>query len=106
MITIHQVVSHHVPALRLTKRWFVRRWYWQGFSTAVNQIYRESPIFLTRIKNALSELKKEIRSPHRLKNVILPTNDPSQFEFKCLTIMSYGYIIGQLNPFQKDDTKK
>jgi len=100
------VVSHHIPALRLTKRWFVRRWYWQGFSIAVNQICRESLSFLMRIKKALSVLKTEVRSPHRLKNVILPTNDPELFGLKCLSIMSYGFIIGQLNPFQKYDTKK
>ena len=34
-------VSHHVPASRLERRWFVRRFYWQGVSDAVLEMLEE-----------------------------------------------------------------
>jgi glycosyltransferase involved in cell wall biosynthesis len=90
------VVSHHIPRSRLEKRWFIRRYYWQGISDAAMQLLEESPSKARRISLAISKLLSLLMSPGKVMNLILPTNDSKQFTEKCFTLIEVGHIAGLL----------
>lgn len=88
------VVSHHIPRSRLEKRWFIRRYYWQGISDAAMQLLEESPSKARRTYLAISKSLSLLMSPTKLRNLMLPTNDSKQFTEKCFTLIEVGYIAG------------
>ena len=90
------VVQHHIPAARLTKRWFIRRVYWQGVSNALVQIFRESPSRVKRFRAATVAALSLLRWPHQIVRLVAPTNDPDRFSAKCATYGRIGYIAGLL----------
>ncbi|MGE5444132.1 MAG: glycosyltransferase family 2 protein [Ignavibacteriales bacterium] len=90
------VVSHHIPRSRLEKRWFTRRYYWQGVSDAAMQLLEESPSGGRRVSLAISKLLGLLMSPEKVMNLILPTNDSKQFTEKCFTLIEVGHIAGLL----------
>jgi len=87
-------IRHHVPSFRLTKSWFIRRWYWQGVSNAVTAIHLESPQTLKRLWMGISAGINLLRSPQGLVYLIVPTNNPDRFELKCEISRKIGYIVG------------
>ncbi|SRR5579885_493154 len=89
-------VSHHIPRSRLEKRWFIRRYYWQGVSDAAMQLLEESPSGGRRVSLVISKLLDLLMSPGKVMNLILPTNDPKQFTEKCFTLIEVGHIAGLL----------
>lgn len=89
-------VNHLVPKSRLQKRWFIRRYYSQGLSDAVMQLIEQTPSRTKRIRLAFSKALNLLRSPGKLMNLILPSNDPRQFTEKCFTLIKVGHISGLL----------
>lgn len=89
-------VSHHVPASRLTKDFFVSRLYWEGISKAIMQMHQESPSNLKRLRMTMPVLLKICQSPRQIANTIIPTNNPNRFAQKCLTLSQVSYILGLL----------
>ncbi len=89
-------VGHHVHASRLTKRWFVRRWYWQGVSDAITRVHLESPSASHRVRIATGAVKDLMRSPAHLARLFIPTDDPHRFAQKCFTCLKIGLIFGFL----------
>lgn len=89
-------VSHLVPKSRLRKRWFIRRYFWQGVSDAVMQILQERPFTRQRLRLAASKAKNLLQSPKKLKRLILPTSDSEQFTQKCFDLITLGHIYGLL----------
>jgi glucosyl-dolichyl phosphate glucuronosyltransferase len=89
-------VKHLVPISRLNKRWFVRRYYWQGVSDAIMQLIEERPLNMRRLYLAFSKSMELMRSPAHLANLVLPSNDPRRFAEKCFTLIALGHISGLL----------
>jgi len=89
-------VRHHIPASRLNKHWFLRRWYWQGASTAIARLHSESPTILERISVAMSEAKKLMGTPMPVIHLAASTDDPDDFTQNCFTLARIGYIFGFL----------
>lgn len=89
-------VSHLVPKSRLRKKWFIRRYYWQGVSDAAMQILQERPSACRRLRLAASKAKTLLWSSEKLKRLMLPTNNPEQFTQKCFDLITLGHIYGLL----------
>lgn len=87
-------IRHRVPSFRLTKSWFIRRWYWQGVSNAVTAIHLESPPTLKRLWLGISAVMNLLRSPQGLIYLVVPTNNPGRFALKCEVSRKIGYIVG------------
>ena len=87
-------IRHHVPSFRLTKSWFIRRWYWQGVSNAVTEIHLASPPALKRLGMGISAVMNLLKSPQDLVCLIVPTNNSNRFALKCAISRKIGYIVG------------
>jgi glycosyltransferase involved in cell wall biosynthesis len=96
-------VSHLVPRQRLLKRWFVRRYYWQGVSDAVMQIIEERPSLRRRLRSAASRARELLRNPKSLTSLLLPANSPDQFTKKCFALIAIGHVCGLLGAARKRD---
>lgn len=89
-------VRHLVPAARLTQRWFVRRYYWQGISDAVMEMIETSPTFAKRLGGVSRRTVRLLKTPGALRDLLLPTEDPTAFTRKCLNLIEVGHIVGLL----------
>jgi glucosyl-dolichyl phosphate glucuronosyltransferase len=91
-------VRHLVPAARLTQRWFVRRYYWQGVSDAVMETIETAPTRVARWRGVVRRSARLLRSRGTLRDLLLPTDDPGAFARKCLGLIQVGHIVGLLRP--------
>ena len=89
-------VQHLVPASRLNRRWFLRRFYWQGVSDAVMQLIEKSPSPAARLRIALARVAIVLRSRRKIAALLLPAERPKAFAAKCLTLIDIGFILGLL----------
>jgi hypothetical protein len=89
-------IRHVVTPVRLTKRWFRRRYYWQGISDAVMQLMRDDPGPAERARLAAAKLGRLLASPRQLGALILPTNHPERFASKCWAWIAVGQVVGLL----------
>jgi len=89
-------VKHHIVKERLDKKWFIKRFYWQGISSAVMQIYRESPSMYKRVKDSIAMSLPVFINPLSLMNLIINTDNPQFFYRKCKSVGRIGYSIGCL----------
>jgi glycosyltransferase involved in cell wall biosynthesis len=89
-------VRHHVPASRLERRWFVRRYYWQGVSDAMMEILHDRPTASARRRAALRRALALFGSPTQLAALALPTADPDRFTSKCWALIALGHVMGLL----------
>jgi glycosyltransferase involved in cell wall biosynthesis len=89
-------VRHHIPASRLTKRWFLRRMYWEGVSEAIAWMQDEPLSSADRLGKGLGGLVGALVSPRRLLNLVVPTGDPDRFRLKCSTMRRIGHGLGYL----------
>jgi glycosyltransferase involved in cell wall biosynthesis len=90
------VVGHHVPASRLNKPWFRKRYYTQGIADALTQLVEEEPSGARRVSMALSMIFDLILSPGNILNIVLPAMNPGRFTKKCLALITLGHITGLL----------
>jgi glycosyltransferase involved in cell wall biosynthesis len=89
-------VRHLVPADRLRKEWFRRRYYWQGISDAVMQLLEEAQRPATRARLAAKRAAELLRSPRACMSLVMPTDDPRAFARKCWTWIAVGHVAGLL----------
>jgi glucosyl-dolichyl phosphate glucuronosyltransferase len=89
-------VRHLVPASRLNKEWFRRRYYWQGISDAVMYRIRQSPNLGRRWLHAVNRALRLFAAPHRLAVLAMSSDDPAQFTRKCFLLIEIGYVAGLL----------
>ena len=89
-------VYHHIPAERLKKRWFIRRQFCQGISTAVLEMYADSLRSTERMQRVYSTTVSLLNAPGSLINLLLPSQNPERFTRKCTTLKKCGYIYGLL----------
>jgi glucosyl-dolichyl phosphate glucuronosyltransferase len=90
------VVRHHVPASRLNKLWFRKRYYTQGIADALTQVIEEEPSAIRRVSMVLSMMMDLILSPGKLLNLLLPSTNPIRFTKKCFALITLGHITGLL----------
>lgn len=89
-------VGHHVPAARLRKPWFRKRYYWQGVSDAVMQLLEERPGPFRRLALAVQRLRYLLRHPAWVAALLLPTDEPARFTDKCWAWIAIGHTLGLL----------
>ncbi len=89
-------VRHHVPQSRLTKKWFLRRMYWEGISLAVLQIHQDSPSAVRRMRMAFYTARQLLLSPRRLVAIAVQTDNADEFADKCSTLERLGYLVATL----------
>lgn len=86
------VVQHHINKTRLTKKWFLRRIFYEGVSLARMRIYDERPLTNKRVSILIGEIVNLWHKKTRAAN-----DSKSFFVQKCKTRKDIGYIIGLLN---------
>jgi glycosyltransferase involved in cell wall biosynthesis len=96
------VVSHHIGRSRLEKRWFIRRYYWQGVSDAIMQCLEENPLTTRRLRLAITKTLGLFRSPSKLRHLVLPSTHPRHFTEKCFTLIKVGHIAGLLGAARRN----
>jgi glucosyl-dolichyl phosphate glucuronosyltransferase len=89
-------VDHLVPASRLQKEWFVRRYYWQGISDAVMQLIAERPGATRRAIEAAHRTARLLMSRQKLRALRSSSDDPDAFTEKCFALIEFGHIAGLL----------
>jgi glycosyltransferase involved in cell wall biosynthesis len=89
-------VRHRVPASRLSKPWFYRRYFWQGVSDAVMQIIEEHPSRLDRIRQAAGKAVGLLANPRRLADLLRSTDEPDLLTRKCFALIPVGHAAGLL----------
>lgn len=89
-------VRHAVPASRLTKRWFRRRYYAQGLSDAVMQLLERHLTPRERVRTAVRIARRLLARPSDLVALVWPTDDPVRFTRKCFAWITVGTIAGML----------
>ena len=90
------VVKHHIPRSRVTKKWLLRRFYWQGVSNGALSVYWNNFNLFQRFIRAIAVARRLIILPHRLARLISPTNDPKNFKLQCDYIGRFGTVMGLL----------
>ena len=94
-------VSHHVPASRLTKKWFLRRYYFQGVSDfAVDWIDKRMGI-LERLYLAAGMSARVLGAKRHRSLLFSDFDDPELFKEKCYLVVKLGYIAGLLGALRR-----
>lgn len=90
-------VRHRVPASRLSKKWFRRRYYWQGISDSVMYRLRHSRSTGRIWSQALRRAARLLAAPGRILELVVSSDDPARFTRKCFLMIELGYIAGLLD---------
>jgi glycosyltransferase involved in cell wall biosynthesis len=88
------MVDHLIPANRLRKSWFKRRYYWQGISDAVLN-YRDKNI--TKKEKFIvikSQCLQFTKNPRLIFNLLRPSNDKEIWDDKIISYYRLGYMKG------------
>ena len=89
-------VRHRVPESRLSRRWLLRRMYWEGLSRARQTLFSEGPNLRKRLRLVGIALRKLTSSPRRLLALASPSDAPEIFVRKASACRRFGYLIGML----------
>lgn len=89
-------VQHVVPRTRLTQRWFIARYFWQGVSDAVMQLIEERPSMVERLRLAMPLILDLLGTRKGLAALFLPSRDPGRFTKECFALITLGHILGLL----------
>ena len=84
-------IDHLVPPSRLNKRWFMKRFYWQGISDAVMYLLEHAPSRSERRRQALNRTRVLLRRRHTLRS-----GGSEDFTSRCLALIDLGFIAGLL----------
>jgi len=96
LYTPAMAISHLVPSSRLSKDWFLRRFYWQGFSDAVMHIIEQSPSPYSRIGCAIRRAGRLVLTPRRIRALFSSGGNRSDFALKCFALLDIGFVLGLL----------
>jgi len=78
------VIGHVIPASRLKREWFIRRYYWQGVSDAVMHLIETNPSYLGRVRLAVTRAIRLLRSALGRSHLISRATSPEHFAQKVL----------------------
>jgi glycosyltransferase involved in cell wall biosynthesis len=88
------MVEHYIPNARLTHKWFMKRYYWGGFSEALMWRILEKPTLFSWIKKLSFTIYAFMRNPQHVKYLFYIPESPDMFWFKCIVHARIGYISG------------
>jgi glycosyltransferase involved in cell wall biosynthesis len=94
-------VRHAVPASRLAKGWFRRRYYSQGLSDAMMQLLDGRSSARARVRTAARMATRLLARPGDLAALLLPTSDPERFTRKCFAWITVGHVAGLLGAVRR-----
>lgn len=86
-------VSHHVPAARLWRTWFVRRVFWQGVTEGVQFLHNQRPTTSVRVRRAGRELAQVLKSSRALIRLAARNPQPALFASQCASITRLGRVV-------------
>lgn len=87
-------VGHHIPAARLAKSWFIKRYFSQGYSDALMWRIMEKPDFFMRCEKGVFHLYCFLRNPrYILRLFYLPSNHDDLYK-KLIAHAWLGYLKG------------
>jgi glucosyl-dolichyl phosphate glucuronosyltransferase len=89
-------ISHRVPASRLNRRWFEKRFFWQGISDAVMHLIEKMPSAGQRVRLALSVSKGVLGSRDKIASLLSRSEQPELFTSRCHTLIEIGFVAGLL----------
>jgi glycosyltransferase involved in cell wall biosynthesis len=89
-------VQHFVPAERLSRRWLLRRLYWEGLSRARQRIAERGYGPRQRLRLVARALRKLSSSPRRLAALVLPASTPQRFARRASSWRRIGFLMGSL----------
>jgi len=89
-------IEHLIPASRLSRRWFLRRFFWQGVSDAVMFLIKEAPSPARRARVALARSGIVLGSRRTVALLLGPAGRADAFAGKCLALIHIGFIAGLL----------
>ena len=98
-------IGHHIQQSRLDKKWFIRRYFWQGVSDAVMQLIEESPSRFQRVSSAITRTIAFILVPTQITCLLSNSNDPKRFTQRCFALIKLGHIVGLLGLAHKPSNK-
>ncbi len=87
-------VSHHVPANRLDKSWFHKRYYWQGKSDAKMDLLENNLTRLDCLESAKVKFIDFIKDRKNISSLIFSDSTPEKFRIKCFNLIKLGQISG------------
>lgn len=90
-------VDHHVQTERLTHKWFIKRYYWAGYSEALMWRILEKPDKRSLVKKMCYYLYGFVRNPSHFIYTLYTPSNPQAFWFKCIVHSRIGYLVGLLN---------
>ena len=89
-------VMHHIPTERLTKEWFIKRYYWQGISDAVLKTIEENPPWGRKIFNITIKIVSLLISPKDIQGLLLLKDNDKKFKEQCFAYTKLGKIVGSM----------
>jgi hypothetical protein len=97
------LVRHHIPKERLTKKWILKRYYWQGISDALmHGILDASHSSWSKMNNIIRFMKHMLCLV--IMNIILifkkNKNKRSGFHYLCHVTEYIGYFVGLIKAFK------
>jgi glycosyltransferase involved in cell wall biosynthesis len=90
------MIYHYVSPDRVNKRWFYKRYYWQGVSNAVMLDNEKRLSISARYAIILKNILGIMIKPIYLLLALFTVNNPNNFEKRCSVISRVGYIAGLL----------
>jgi len=96
------LVRHHIPKERLTKKWILKRYYWQGISDALmHGILDASHSSWSKMKNIIRFIKRMLCVVIMNITLIFKKNKKrSGFHYLCLLTEYIGYFVGLIKAFK------
>lgn len=89
------LVGHHVARARLTRRYFTRRYFWQGVSDANLQLLDAPRAPAARLRLALGHARRTLGA-RAWGSLVRPAASAAHFHRRCETIRDLGYAVGLL----------
>ena len=89
-------IGHVVPASRLTKQWFRRRYFWQGISDSVMRIIEERPSAVRRLRWTVGSALRLAQQPHTVRAALASPDDAAAFTSTCHALIAVGQVAGLL----------
>ena len=90
-------IQHLVPASRLHRRWFLRRFFWQGVSDAVMYSIEDDASPRKRARLAAKKTAAFLVFPARYLSALLAAKRPHAFTSMCLALIRVGFVVGITN---------
>lgn len=87
-------VDHHVSASRLTPKWFLRRFYWQGVSDALMDRECSHPSYGEGLRRGWKQARARQFGMHSLRRLLRSSRDVQHLWNNCLTMWGLGFLAG------------